>query len=123
MLAHHFATEAYNNAWANHRLLKACAQLTDAEFAATRTSFFPSIKSTLNHILTVDWYYLEALERSRDGLPPHDNARRHFAVAEPFATCAALAAAQREADRRLIAFCESLDDSSVEGEVMVPRAQ
>jgi uncharacterized damage-inducible protein DinB len=123
MLARHLAAEAYNNAWANHRLLDACGQLTDDEFAATRTSFFPSIRATLNHILTVDWYYLEALERSRDGLPPHGDARRHFAVAEPFATCAPLAAAQREADRRLIAFCESLDDATVEGEVLIPRAQ
>ncbi len=33
-LARHFVAEACNNAWANHRLLKACCQLTDAEFAA-----------------------------------------------------------------------------------------
>ena len=30
-LAHHFATEAYNNAWANHRLLEACAKLSPEE--------------------------------------------------------------------------------------------
>src|SRR6187200_2760004 len=36
-----FRTLAYNNAWANHRLLKACAGLPQAEFEATRTSFFP----------------------------------------------------------------------------------
>ena len=72
MLAHHFATEAFNNAWANHRLLKACAALTDEEFAAIRTSFFPSIRATYNHILTVDWYYLEMLERCHAGMPPHE---------------------------------------------------
>ena len=55
-LAHHFLTEAYQNAWANHRLLRACRELTPEEFAAKRVSFFPSIKATLNHILTVDWY-------------------------------------------------------------------
>lgn len=33
-LAHHFLTMAYNNAWANHRLLQACLQLTPADFAA-----------------------------------------------------------------------------------------
>jgi uncharacterized damage-inducible protein DinB len=53
-LAHHLTTMAINNAWANHRLLGACAQLSDEEFAAPRTSFFPSIKATANHILTVD---------------------------------------------------------------------
>ena len=123
MLAHHFATEAYNNAWANHRLLKACAQLSDAEFAATRTSFFPSIKATLNHIVTVDWYYLEALERSRAGLPPHEDAGRHFRPEEPFETCAPLSAAQHEADRRLIALCEGLDDGMLEAEVRILRSR
>ncbi len=33
---------AYNNAWANHRLLGACAELTQGEFEAERTSFFPN---------------------------------------------------------------------------------
>ena len=121
MLAHHFTTEAYQNAWANHRLLKACGQLTREEFAATRTSFFPSIKATLNHILTVDWYYLEALERSRAGLPPHENPGRHYEPEEPFDDCAALAVAQREADRRLIAYCEALDDSQLDDAVLIPR--
>jgi len=63
---------AYNNAWANHRLLKACCALSQDEFVATRTSFFPSINATLNHILTVDWYYVEILERNLAGLPPHE---------------------------------------------------
>ena len=36
-LAHHFATEAYNNAWANHRLLAACGMLAQEEFVARRT--------------------------------------------------------------------------------------
>jgi len=120
-LAHHFATEAYQNAWANHRLHKACCQLTRAEFAATRTSFFPSIKATLNHILTVDWYYLETLERSRQGLPPDDNPGRHYEPEEPFDDCAALAAAQREADRRLITYCESLEDAQLDDAVLIPR--
>jgi len=53
---------AHNNAWANHRLLRACAQLTQPEFEATRNSFFPSIQTTLNHILIVDWFYVDALE-------------------------------------------------------------
>ena len=41
---------AYNNAWANHRLLGACAELTQGEFEAERTGFFPSLQATLNHI-------------------------------------------------------------------------
>ena len=53
-LTHHFVTMAYNNAWANQRLLAACGQLSQEDFVAPRTSFFPSLKATLNHNLTVD---------------------------------------------------------------------
>ena len=123
MLAHHFLTEACNNAWANHRLLEACGRLTDDAFAAPRTSFFPSIRATYNHILTVDWYYLEMLERSHAGQPPHEDPARFFRPEEPFATCAALAAAQRESDLRLVAFCEALDDSHMDEEVLLPRSK
>ena len=66
---------ACNNAWANHRLLAACARLSQADFVAPRTSFFPSIKATLNHILTVDWYYVDALERALRGEPPNPRRR------------------------------------------------
>ncbi len=69
-LERHLAAWAYQNAWANHRLLAACAKLSPEEFAARRTSFFPSLKATLNHILTVDWLYVEALERAFAGREP-----------------------------------------------------
>lgn len=121
-LAQHFATEAYNNAWANHRILKSCAQLTQEEFVSTRTSFFPSIKATLNHILTVDWYYLEIFERSLAGQPPHERAGRHFEPEEPFATCAELSREQHAADRRLIALCDSLTDVQMDSPVLLPRS-
>ena len=122
-LAHHFATEAYNNAWANHRLLKACARLSQEEFVAVRTSFFPSIKATLNHILTVDWFYLEMLERSLAGLPPSENPGRHFEPEEPFERCADLEREQRAADRRLIALCETLTDDRLDTPVATQRSQ
>jgi uncharacterized damage-inducible protein DinB len=120
-LARHFAAEAHNNAWANHRLLGACALLSREDFIAPRTSFFPSIKATLNHILTVDWYYLEALERSLAGQAPHADAERHFRPEEPFERCAELAAAQRAADQRLVALCAGLDDARLAAEIAIPR--
>lgn len=120
-LARHLAAEAYNNAWSNHRLLKACCELTAEEFAAKRTSFFPSIKATCNHILTVDWYYLEILERSLAGLAPHPDAGRHFEPEEPFVECAPLRAAQLAADRRLVAFCTELGDERLDHPVLMPR--
>ena len=119
--AHLFATMAYNNAWANHRLLKACAQLSQADFVAPRTSFFPSIKATLNHILTVDWLYIDMLERSRQGQPPNPRPREFFEPEEPFDTCAALMREQHRADARLIVLCLEMDDAALDGPVQVPR--
>jgi len=120
-LAQHFTTEACNNAWANHRLLGACAQLTPAEFEAPRTGFFPSIKATLNHTLTVDWYYIDAIERSLAGRPPNDAFMAFYDPEEPFATCDALRTAQQASDRRLIALCEPLDAAALACVVAVPR--
>ena len=122
-LAHHFATQAYQNAWANHRLLGACERLSQEEFAATRTSFFPSIRATANHILTVDWFYLEALERGFAGLAPHADPGRFFTPEEPFERCAELAREQRAADRRLIAVCESLGDARLGAPIGIRRRQ
>ncbi len=119
--AHHFLTMACNNAWSNHRLLKACMQLSAEDFAAPRTSFFPSIKATYNHIVTVDWFYIDMLERAVQGRPPNLEAGRFFEPEEPFATCAPLAEAQRDADRRLIALCSGLTDGQLDGPVQVPR--
>ena len=120
-LARHLLTHAFNNAWANYRLLGACAQLTQAEFEATRTSFFPSIKATLNHNLTVDWFYLDALERTLAGQPVNPAARSFFEPEEPCAACAELQAAQTLCDRRLIALCESLDAAALRREITVSR--
>jgi uncharacterized damage-inducible protein DinB len=120
-LAHHFATMAYNNAWSNHRLLKACAALSQADFAASRTSFFPSLKATLNHIVTVDWYYVDALERWRDGRPVNTMSSRFFEPEEPFETCAAVSEAQHAVDRRLVDLCVALRDEDLEQSVTVPR--
>ena len=120
-LVHHLFTMACNNAWANHRLLAACARLSQADFLARRTSFFPSIKATLNHNLTVDWYYVDALERALRGEPPNTEARRFFDPEEPFATCAELQREQRAVDRRLIDACAALTADQLELPVPVQR--
>ncbi|HEX4780599.1 MAG TPA: DinB family protein [Usitatibacter sp.] len=122
-LERHFAAEARNNAWANHRLLAACCRLSQEEFLAPRASFFPSIKATLNHILTVDWFYLEILERSLAGQAPAENPGRHFDPEEPFDTCRELSRAQHEADARLVAFCDALDAGKMRMPVVLPRRE
>ena len=121
-LAHHFSTMAYNNAWANHRLLAAVSLLDDGELAAARTSFFPSIKATLNHNVTVDWLYVDALERALRGDAPEPRPSRFFEPAEPFATCPALAEAQKSVDARLVALTLSLDDPALDTPVRIVRS-
>lgn len=114
---------AYNNAWSNHRLLAACCALTHEEFVATRTSFFPTIKATCSHILTVDWYYVDALERSLARLAPDPNALRCFDPEEPFDRCVDLSCAQHAVDRRLVALCAALHEDDLERAVQVLRAK
>jgi uncharacterized damage-inducible protein DinB len=109
-----FRAMAYNNAWANHRLLFVCARLTQAELEASRTSFFPSITATLNHILIVDWFYVDSLEGGWLG-------PKAWADPTPCATVAALQREQAAVDRRLIAVCEALTEASLSGEVRVNR--
>ena len=121
LLGHHFFTMACNNAWANHRLIAACSRLSQADFVAPRTSFFPTLKATLNHNLTVDWYYVDALEQALKGSPPNRDVNRFFEPEEPFATCAELATEQRAVDRRLIAACASLTDATLQAPVPVMR--
>ena len=120
-LAHHFYTMAANNAWANHRLLDACARLSQEEFEATRTSFFPSIKATLNHIVTVDWYYVDALERALRRRRANTQPGRFFDPEEPFATCAALSAEQHAVDQRLLVACQALTDAQMSDPVALMR--
>ncbi len=121
-LAHHLLTQAYNNAWANRRLLGACGVLSQVEFAAPRTGFFPSIKATLNHNLTVDGYYIDAIERSRVSAPVNPDFLAFFEPEQPFETCEALQVAQTVSDHRLIALCQALDAPALTSHVAVPRS-
>src|SRR5208282_1243389 len=105
---------AYNNGWANHRLLKACAALSQAEFEAPRVGFFPSLRATLNHILIVDLFYVDAMEGGTLGPAA-------WADQEPCKSIAALRQAQGEVDRRLVAVVEGLDARGLEQIVEVHR--
>ena len=62
-----YRTMAHNNAWANHRLLTACAGLSPDAFTARRAGFFPNLRATLNHILVIDRFYVDAMEGGRLG--------------------------------------------------------
>lgn len=105
---------AHNNAWANHRLLAACARLSPDEFTAPRTGFFPSLRATLNHILIVDRFYIDAMEGGTLGPAAWSNR-------EPCGTVAALQDAQTEMDCRLLAVVKALDGAALTRAVSVHR--
>jgi uncharacterized damage-inducible protein DinB len=109
-----YRSMAYNNAWANHRLLTACLALTPEEFTAKRTGFFPSLRATLNHILIIDHFYIDAMEGGTLGPAA-------FAVDEPCETVAALMQAQAAVDRRLLKVVEALDSAGLQRIVSVHR--
>jgi uncharacterized damage-inducible protein DinB len=107
---------AYNNGWANHRLLAACARLSQADFVATRTGFFPSLRATLNHILIIDRFYVDAMEGGSLGPAAWANP-------EPCETVVELRKAQMDVDRRLIAVVERLGPADLTGVVDVHRGK
>ncbi|MGA2128222.1 MAG: DinB family protein, partial [Xanthobacteraceae bacterium] len=105
---------AYNNAWANERLLTACADLDQADFAAERTGFFPSLQMTLNHIYVVDLFYVDALEGGWLGPAAWENP-------VPCPSPAELKRAQAAVDKRLIAACDILTPELLGGTVRINR--
>ena len=105
---------AHNNAWANHRLLTACAALSQSEFEAARTGFFPSLQSTLNHIYVIDLFYIDALEGGWLG-------PRAWANEVPHPTGSELKPAQAAMDKRLLAICDALTPELLDGDVRVNR--
>lgn len=105
---------AHNNAWANHRLLAACAGLSETEFAAVRTGFFPSLQHTLNHVYVIDLFYVDALEGGWLG-------PKAWANEVPCPSVAELAPAQRAVDGRLIAHCDALTPDRLGDVVKINR--
>jgi len=120
-LAHHCFTMACNNAWANTRLLGACRALPADAFTAPRPSVFGSLQATVHHILTVDRFYVDALERALSGRPPHPQPGVFFDPEQPSADAAAFEAAQGDVDRRLIALCRTLTAARLQTPVRILR--
>ena len=102
--------QAINNAWANRRLYEACGRLSREEYEREGASFFPSIRLTLEHILEVDRFYIDALEGGGGG--------RRVRSAEGLSTPQLLGEAQRLCDLRLIAFCRALTSADLESRVV-----
>ncbi len=105
---------ARNALLANRRLHLACAALQPGEWAAGRVSFFPSIEATLNHILVVGRFYVDALQGGTLGVAAFDNE-------VPCRTPARLAVAQQALDMELLSFCEALVPDQLGAEVRIHR--
>ena len=107
---------AQMNRLANHRLHGACAMLSAEEYAAPRAGFFPSIRQTLNHILLVDRFYINALEGNRLD-------RAALDAAQGLITLEALVAAQVQSDLRLLALVAAMAPDGLARIVRVDRGE
>jgi uncharacterized damage-inducible protein DinB len=108
--------QARANRLANLRLHTAMAALAPAELHAPRTSFFPSLMATLNHILAVDRYYIGVLHGDA-GLV---QAWQTFVPAQ---TLQELAARQCASDQRLIDWLDAAADAALDQPVHMPRGE
>ncbi len=109
-----FRKLAQANRLANDRLHRCCACLDVAELTAARPAFFGTIQKTLNHILMVDRFYLNALLGR-----PLDRAFLDEAAFCP--DLPALTAWQAATDLALLAHVESLTSTTLTQMVAVDR--
>lgn len=107
-------TQVRANRLANHRLHAALAALSDAELQAPRTSFFPSLMATLDHILWVDAYYLDCIEGRTD-------ARARALAWQPRTRLPVLADEQVRSDTRFIAALDAASPPELARIVEMPR--
>ena len=113
---HLLRIQAHANRLANLRLHASMTPLTHAELHAPRSSFFPTLMATLNHILSVDQYYVGVLHQESALI----EAWHAFVDAQDVAE---LAERQRVSDDRLIAWLQQADDRALDSAVHMPRAQ
>jgi uncharacterized damage-inducible protein DinB len=113
-LLQHLRAQARANRLANRRLHEAMGALPRDDFHAPRTSFFPSLAATLNHILAIDIYYIDALH----GDPAME---RHYDEFVPADTLAELQRRQADSDARLIAWVERCSDA--DREIAIDRGE
>jgi len=107
-------TQVRANRLANHRLHTAMAPLSREEFHAPRTSFFPSLAKTLNHILAVDLYYIAALHGDAD-------MAARWSGFVPCDTLAELTAAQAQTDERFISLVDRLSAAQIDEVIALDR--
>jgi uncharacterized damage-inducible protein DinB len=108
-LADYLIVQARNNHWSNHRLHSACLRLPASEYFANRPSYFGSIHIHLDHIVFVDWLYLERLTGEKY-LPSNVGVELHSEIAP-------LVESQVTADKALIEYCEAATPETLDSKV------
>jgi uncharacterized damage-inducible protein DinB len=109
----YFASFARYNRWANARLYDAAARLTDAQYRADCGAFFRSMQGTLNHLLVTDRIWMQRL--TGKGEAP---GRLDAILFEDFA---ALRAARKAEDDRIVAVVDGLTDPELGGTIRYRR--
>lgn len=93
------------NAWANRRVLDACAALSAGQFTQEIVSSFPSVRDTLAHIMGGEWLWLERWKgRSHASLPPGSDYPDLNSIRTSWAPV----------ERDLLAFVNALDEAGLE---------
>ncbi|WP_300299630.1 DinB family protein [Ferrovibrio sp.] len=108
LMLQHVRRMARYNAWANARLYNACATLPPAAYHAARPSFFGSIHATLNHILVGDSAWFGRFTAR----PATQITALNQILHDDFAS---LRAAREAKDAEIIAFCDGLDEATLQG--------
>ena len=108
-LGDYLIAQARNNHWSNNRLHSACLRLPATEYYQNRPSFFGSIHIHLDHIVFVDWLYLERLT-GEQYLPADVGEELHSELAP-------LVEDQVTADRSLIKYCEAAKPETLASKV------
>lgn len=103
----HFVTMAEYNAWANARLYRAAAGLSEELYRTDAGAYFKSLHGTLNHILVADRIWMRRLTGTGEA------PRRLDAIL--FDDLPSLTAARQAEDRRILDFVSGLDESELTG--------
>jgi uncharacterized damage-inducible protein DinB len=95
---------------ANRRLGLACNALGPGEWEATRTSFFPSLRETMIHLLNADRYYVDAFRGDKPAPAAAGERRTAWEFSIERATV----------DDWIVVFTEGLNAADLETRVAIP---
>ena len=92
------------DAWANRRVLDACAALAPEQFTKDLGSSFRSVRDTMAHIMGAEWLWLERFQGRTARLPSGDQ----------FPDLASLRKRSAEVERDLLAYVDALSAADLE---------